>query len=264
MPIITLLTDYGLRDSYVAEMKGAILKLAPNVTLIDISHNVDSYSVREGAFLLARSVPYFPDRTIHVSVVDPGVGGERMSIIIKTSKALLVGPDNGLLAPAAERLGVQKVYQITDRRLLPERVSDVFDGRDTFGPVAALLAKGMLPSSFGSETKEYVRIPSFEAKVSDNSIEGSVIHVDGFGNLVTNISIGILDKMGVKTGKRMEVVVSGRRFLVPYVRSFSSVPVGELLALVAGGGYLELAVNQGNAKRTIGIELDEKIYFSFN
>ncbi|MEM3056432.1 MAG: SAM-dependent chlorinase/fluorinase, partial [Candidatus Bathyarchaeia archaeon] len=142
MPIITLLTDYGLRDSYVAEVKGAILKIAPDATIIDITHEVGKFDIEEGAFHLARCVSYFPNGTIHVGVVDPGVGGGRRSIIIKARGAYFVGPDNGVLAPAAERLGVEEVYEIREERLPVRRVSYVFDGRDVFAPVAAYLAKG--------------------------------------------------------------------------------------------------------------------------
>jgi len=260
MRIITLLTDYGLRDSYVAEMKGAILKINPEATLVDVSHSVDSYDIREGAFHLARSVNYFPDGTIHVGVVDPGVGGKRASLIFETSKGYLVGPDNGLLAPAAERLGVKKVYKITDRSLLPERVSDVFDGRDTFGPIAAHLSLGEKPGSFGPETDEYMRIPAYSPPIRLNgALEASIIHIDGFGNLVTNVTYDELFQLGIAPGSMITITTEARKIRVPYVRSFSAVQVGELLALVAGGGYLEISVNQGNAHKLLEINRDEKI-----
>lgn len=263
MRVITLLTDYGLRDSYVAEMKGAILSINPDVTLVDISHSVDSYDVREGAFHLARSVNYFPNDTIHVAVVDPGVGGKRSSLIFETSRGYLVGPDNGLLAPAAERLGVKKVYRITDRSLLLERVSDVFDGRDTFGPIAAHLSRGEQPRSFGPETNEYVRIPTYSPPIHvDGGLEASIIHVDGFGNLVTNVTYDELSELGVTSGSEITITIRTKRFRVPYVRSFSAVPVGELLALVAGGGYLEISVNQGNAHKLLEINRDEKMHIA--
>ena len=260
MRVITLLTDYGLRDSYVAEMKGAILRINPDVTLVDISHSVDSYDIREGAFHLARSVNYFPDGTVHVAVVDPGVGGERESLVFETSRAYLVGPDNGLLAPAAERLGVKKVYRITNRSLLPERLSDVFDGRDTFGPVAAHLSRGEPSSSFGPETDEYVRIPAYSPPMRlDGGLEASVIHIDSFGNLVTNITYEELGELGVSPGSEITLALGSKSFKVPLVRRFSAVPVGRLLALVAGGGYLEISINQGNAHKVLGIRRDEKV-----
>jgi len=263
MRVITLLTDYGLRDSYVAELKGAILRINSDVTLVDISHSVDSYDIREGAFHLARSVKYFPDSTIHVAVVDPGVGGKRSNLIFETATAYFVGPDNGLLAPAAERLGVKNVYRITDRSLLPERVSDVFDGRDTFGPVAAHLSRGEPPRSFGPKTNEYVRISAYSPPTRVNrGLEASIIHIDSFGNLITNVTIETLDELKLISGSKITLNVKANTFTIPYVRSFSAVPVGEPLALVAGGGYLEISVNMGNAQKTLGVNRDEKIHLT--
>ncbi len=259
MHIITLLTDYGIKDSYVAEVKGAILKILPEATIVDISHDIGNYSIDEGAFHLARSVPYFPEGTVHVGVVDPTVGSERRAIIIEAKGAFLVGPDNGLLAPAAERLGVERVFEIANRDLLPMKVSDVFDGRDTFGPTGALLAKGVPPREFGPELGGYVRIPAYEPRVDGGMVEATVIHVDGFGNLVTNVTYEVLDEIGAKDGSIFKVEVSGREYALPYARRFSAVNEGELVLLVAGGGYLELAVNQGNALELLGIGKGEAI-----
>lgn len=259
MPVITLLTDYGLRDSYVAEVKGAILRITPDATIVDISHDVGNYDIEEGAFNLARSAPYFPEGTVHIGVVDPSVGGERKPVIIQSRGAFFVGPDNGLLAPAAERLGVERVYEITNRGLLPSKVSDVFDGRDVFGPTGALIARGVDPSELGGEVSEYVRLPSYEPKVVGSHVEARVIHVDGFGNLVTNVTSDVLDGIGAGDGCVFAVSIQGRDYRVPYVRHFSAVPKGELLMLVAGGGYLELAINQGNAQEHLGVGRGEKV-----
>ena len=258
MPVITLLTDYGLKDSYVAEMKGAILRMAPDATLVDISHDVGNYNIDEGAFHIARSVPYFPEGTVHVGVVDPGVGSERKGIIIRANGAWLVGPDNGLLAPAAERLGVERVFEITKRYLLPEKLSNVFDGRDTFGPAGALLSRGVPPEEMGVEIHEYRRLESYQPFVSEDEVEATVIHVDGFGNLVTNVSHEILEKFGARDGSVFTANISGTEYEIPYVRRFSAVPEGELLLLVAGGGYLEFAVNQGNAQKLLGLVKGDK------
>ena len=259
MPIITLLTDYGVKDSYVAEMKGTILGILPEATLVDISHDVGNYSIDEGAFHMARSVPHFPEGTVHVGVVDPGVGSSRKGIFIKAKGAWLVGPDNGLLAPAAERLGVEKVYEIVNRELLPVKFSDVFDGRDTFGPTGALLAKGVDPEEIGPEIDEYIRLPMFEPTVTNEGVEATIIHVDGFGNMVTNVTHELLDELAVGEGSVFDVEVAGKKFRLPYVRRFSAVPNGELLLLVARGGYMEFAVNQGNAHDRLGVGKGEKV-----
>ncbi len=259
MPVITLLTDYGLTDSYVAEVKGAILRILPDATIVDISHDVGNYSIDEGAFHMARSVPYFPEGTVHIGVVDPGVGSKRKGIIIQSKGAYLVGPDNGLLAPAAERLGVEKVYRILNGGFLPERVSDVFDGRDVFGPTGALLARGVSPWELGEEMEDYIRLPSYELKVEGGAVEATVIHVDGFGNVVTNVTYDALERMGVSENSEMQVIYPEGERVLPYVRSFSAVPRGGLLLLVAGGGYLELAVNQGNAQEVTGLKKGDKL-----
>jgi len=259
MTVITLLTDYGLRDSYVAEVKGAILKIAPQATIIDISHDVGNYDIEEGAFHMARSVPYFPRGTVHVGVVDPGVGGERKPIIIRVRGAFFVGPDNGLLAPAAERLGVQQVYEIANGEMLPPKVSDVFDGRDVFGPTGAHLANGVDPSRLGEAVSDYVRLSIYEPKVTGSHIEARVIHVDGFGNLVTNITSEVLDGLGVEAGVLFAVNVHGSEYRVPYGRHFSAVPEGGLLMLVAGGGFLELSVNRGNAQEHLGLKRGDRV-----
>ena len=255
MSIITLLTDYGITDSYVAEVKGAILKINDSATIVDISHDVGNYNIASGAFHLARSVPYFPDGTIHVGVVDPGVGSSRKAIIIKAKNAWFVGPDNGLLAPAAERLGVEQVWEITNKDILPRKVSDVFDGRDVFGPTGALLSRGVSANEIGVKITDYVRLQTYEANIKGRSMEASIIHVDGFGNVVTNVTYDDLDKMNINPGDKLKLTVEDRSYLLPYARRFSAVPKGEALFLVAGGGYLEISVNQGNASKML--ELSE-------
>ncbi len=264
MVVITLLTDYGTKDSYVAEVKGAILKIAPSAVIVDVTHDVGNFEIEEGAFHLARSVFYFPEGTIHVGVVDPGVGGKRRSLIFKCRGSFLVGPDNGLLAPAAEKLGVQTVYEITNWEMLPVRVSDVFDGRDVFGPVAAHLARGVQPEVLGKRVEGYTILEQYTLKVSNGRAEAMVVHVDGFGNLVTNVTSGALTQMGVKEGDILVVEAGVRSFRLPYVRSFSAVPRGELLALVAGGDFLELSVNMGNAAERLGIKRGEGVTLSLS
>jgi len=259
MTVITLITDFGLKDSYVAEMKGVILGINPDATVVDISHDVENYEIESGAFQLARSVPYFPEGTIHVGVVDPGVGGSRKQLIIKSNEALFVGPDNGLLAPAAERRGVESVYEITRMELLPERVSQVFDGRDVFSPTAAHISRGMDPQELGEKIEEYKSLPSYHTEISGDTIETEIIHVDGFGNLVTNVTYEILNEAGVKVDDKFRVKVGSMEMKLPYVKNFSAVPKGELLTLVAGGGYLEIAANQGNAQKHLKIERGQKI-----
>jgi hypothetical protein len=253
MTIITLLTDYGITDSYVAEVKGAILKINAEATIIDISHDVGNYDISSGAFHMARSAPYFPEGTIHIGVVDPGVGSERKAIIIKSNNMWFVGPDNGLMAPAAERLGLDQAWEITNYEMLPSKVSDVFDGRDVFGPTGALLSKGVSPDELGTKIDEIIRLPYYQPEVERNIIHGNVIHVDGFGNAVTNVTYDTLVRIGIDRKALFKITVDDAEYTVPYVRRFSAVKEGELLLLVAGGGYLEVSVNQGNAGELLGL-----------
>jgi S-adenosylmethionine hydrolase len=259
MPVITLLTDYGIKDSYVAEVKGAILKINPEATIVDISHDVGNYDVESGAFHFARAAPYFPDGTVHVGVVDPGVGSTRKPIIVKTSGAWFVGPDNGLMAPAAERLEVEAIWEITNTDMLPPRVSDVFDGRDVFGPTGAHLSVGVPPDKLGTEISGMIRLPAYTPMIDGDAVHAQVIHVDGFGNLVTNVTYETLEKLGASGDKRLKVEARGRLLDLPYARRFSAVPKGEPLLLVAGGGYLEISVNQGNAAEHLGLGKGDKV-----
>lgn len=264
MVVISLLTDYGITDSYVAEVKGVIYGINPDVKIVDISHDVGNYDIASGAFHLARSAPYFPKGTVHVGVVDPGVGGSRKGIIIKAKDAYFVGPDNGLMAPAAERLGFEKVYEIIGHEEFPKKVSHVFDGRDVFGPTGALLSKGVPPVDIGREISDYIRLPSYEPRIEGNRITASIIHVDNFGNIVTNVTYETLAKMGITDDTKFTVTVGDKTHNLPYVKRFSQVPLGELLTLVAGGGYLEISVNQGNAMKKLNTGKSGKVILTLN
>lgn len=259
MKVITILTDYGITDSYVAEVKGAILKINPDVTIVDVSHDVGNYDIASGAFNMARTAPYFPDGTIHVGVVDPTVGSSRKAIIVKAGTMWFVGPDNGLLAPVADRLGYEQAWEITNLSLLPHKVSDVFDGRDVFGPTGALLSKGVSADEIGTRLDDIIRLVNYHSVIDGENINGNIIHVDGFGNVVTNITYDTLAQVGVSGEKKFKLTVEGKEYTAPYVRRFSAVKEGELLFLVAGGGYLEISVNQGNAANRLGLSVGTKI-----
>lgn len=253
MTVITILTDYGITDSYVAEVKGAILKINPEATIIDVSHDVGNYDISAGAFHMARASPYFPEGTVHVGVVDPGVGSSRKGIIIKAKDMWFVGPDNGLMAPAADRIGYEQAWEITNLELLPSKVSEVFDGRDVFGPTGALLSKGVSPDEIGTKIDEIIRLPYYQPEIKGDVIHGNVIHIDGFGNVVTNITYDTLKQVGVDSEATFNLTVDDKEYKVPYVLRFSAVEKRELLVLVAGGGYLEISVNQGNAGKRLGL-----------
>jgi S-adenosylmethionine hydrolase len=235
-PLITLLSDFGLRDPYVAEMKAVILSICPDASIVDVSHEIEKYDVRMGAYTLARVAPYFPEGTIHVAVVDPGVGTERKTIIVETKRSFYVGPDNGLLMLSAQKEGVVNVYEVTNRKYMLKTVSKTFHGRDIFSPAAAHLAKGVQASDFGPEVSNPI-VPSFTKPLTlDREIRGEVIHVDGFGNIVTNVTEERLKTMDIKEGVQLSVTLKDNNVLVKFCSAYGDVPADSPLTVIGSGG----------------------------
>jgi hypothetical protein len=255
--IITLTTDFGLRDPYVAEMKAVILNIKPNAKIIDITHEIEKFSIRMGAYVLASAAPYFPKNTIHVVVVDPGVGTKRKPIIIKTKNAYYIGPDNGVLVLAAKNEGILHVYEISNREVMLPKLSDTFHGRDIFAPAAAYLANGTPLSQFGPEIHHIV-VPEFTNVVKQkDKVTGEILHVDGFGNLITNISKRELKLMDVN--ETVNIRLKGRRLKLKLCKSYASVKPGEPLAIIESHNFLEISVNQGNASERFNVKVGDKI-----
>lgn len=251
MAIITLTTDFG--SLYPAALKAVILGIEPGTTIVDITHSIPHADIRAGAFALYSVAPYFPPGTVHVAVVDPGVGTERNSIVISAGDHFFVGPDNGLMIPAASKLGNMQVFRITNTDLL-EDVSATFHGRDIFARIGAYLAAGMSPEKVGEKTEVYVNLDFGNVEVRNNSVSGEVIYVDDFGNVITNIpGTYVLDM--VRFGTTLQV--SGRN--VPFVKTYALVAEGELLALIGSHGFFETAVNLGNAASVLGLKSGDRI-----
>jgi S-adenosylmethionine hydrolase len=182
--MITLTTDFGLKDPYVAEMKGAILTINPKATIVDLSHGVNKFDVRVGAFMLASATPYFPEGTVHLAVIDPGVGTERRAIVVQTKRSFFVGPDNGVLMLAAKKEGVKQIHQLTNPKFMLPQVSSTFHGRDIFAPAAAYLDQGVQAKEFGPEITDVVT-PKFAAvEHRGDVLVGEVLDVDDFGNVI--------------------------------------------------------------------------------
>ncbi len=258
--IVTLTSDFGLKDPYVAEMKAVILSIGVEVVIVDITHGVEKFNVRAGAFVLAAAAPYFPKGTIHVAVVDPSVGTERRPIIVETQEGLFVGPDNGLLILAAEAQGIKHVWHIESRRVMMPHVSSTFHGRDIFGPAAAHLANGEPLDEFGPQITD-VKKPEF-AKVTrnENAVVGEVLNVDDFGNIITNIHSK--DIATAKGGVLQVSVASAQPQQIRLVRAYSESKFQELIALIGGHNYLEIAVNQGNAASKLRSKAGDKVTIS--
>ncbi|RLF26579.1 MAG: hypothetical protein DRN01_04420 [Thermoplasmata archaeon] len=255
MSVVTLLTDFGDEDAYVAEMKGVILGIVEDMRIVDISHKVTPYSIDEGAFLLLTVVPYFPKGTVHVAVVDPGVGTSRRGIVVETETCTFVGPDNGLLIPAAKRCGVFRVFEITNTGYMLPSKTHTFHGRDVFAPVAAYIAKGVDVEEIGRRIEDYVDF-DFNFVVKNEKIISKVLHVDRFGNVV----IGVNDDFVVKRfryGEKIRFLVKGREYVAPFLKSYGFVEKNELLLTVGGTGFLEVSVNQGSAAEKLDVEVGE-------
>ena len=258
-PIITLLSDFGLSDPYVAEMKAVILSFRPDATIVDISHEIDKYDVRMGAYVLGRAAPYFPKGTIHIAVVDPGVGTERRPIIVEAKRSFYVGPDNGLLMLSARRDEVIHVFEITNRKYMLRTVSKTFHGRDIFSPAAAYLAKGVPASEFGLEVSDPV-VPSFaQLSIHGKEVHGEAVHEDGFGNIVTNVAEEHLKAVGIKEGEHLLITLKGADVSVKLCSAYGGVPTGSPLAIIGSGGFLEVAINKGNAAQNYGVRAGDKI-----
>jgi S-adenosylmethionine hydrolase len=248
---ITFLSDYGLEDEFVGVCRGVIKRFAPDVEILDISHGIPPQDIHAGAAVLAQAVGYMP-RAIHFAVVDPGVGTKRRAAVIATkSGSVLVGPDNGLLWPAAEALqGAAKAYSIENRDLFLDAPSRTFHGRDIFAPVAARLALGMDPEDAGPEISvaDLVRLETPLAQIDDDHIHARVVHIDHFGNLQLNVHRIELEGIGVLLGDPVEVRVGGRMFTPVYAQAFSEVAAGRLVVLEDSYRWITLAANQANAQ----------------
>lgn len=253
MPIIALLTDFGLRDHYVGAMKGAILSVRPDATLVDIVHELPPHDVEAGALALAAACPAFPRGTVFVAVVDPGVGSARRGLAAAAGDWTFVAPDNGLLTIVWDDQGPGPVHAIENAALFRPEVSSTFHGRDVFGPVAAHLAGGLALSAVGPAVADPVRLDVPAVETTGDACVGTILAADRFGNLATNIGarelVGILGAVG---DDPTELVVEVEGMVLPLVRTYAEVPDGETCALVGSSGRLEIAVREGSAASVLG------------
>ena len=234
--IITLTTDIGWE--YAAEMKGKIFSINPEAKIVDITHNVMPQNIMQGAFIMYSTAPHFKN-AIHIGVVDPGVGTPRKAIIVECNHSYFIGPDNGLLIPAAKKIGIKRIYEIEKKR----DVSEVFHGRDIFAPIAAHLSLGRKAKEFGEEIGEFVNLEFEEAIKIGNTTKGKILFIDKFGNIITNIEQSLIEKeeFCVKIGEVEEKV-----HLRP---SYGYVKRGEIVAVISSCDFLEIAKREGDASR---------------
>ena len=251
-PIVTLTTDFGLNDHFIGTMKGVILNIAPDAEIVDINHAVQAFDVLDGALTIAQSYSYFPSGTIHVVVVDPGVGTARRPILLSTEKYYFVAPDNGVLSLVYSHEERIRVRHITGEHYFLQPVSSTFHGRDVFAPVAGWLAKGVDGAKFGDEISDYVRFNAPKPKpVDGHTLRGVVLKVDRFGNLITNFTPQDVPMLFQATPPSFKIVV-GKREITALHQSYSEGEPNELFGILGSMGYLEIAANRAAAAQLAG------------
>lgn len=271
VPLVTLTTDFGTADGYVGTMKGVILSIVPDVRLVDISHEIAPQDVRQAAYVLYTAYPFFPPHTVHLIVVDPGVGSARRAIALRTPRGCFVGPDNGVFSYVMACEQVEALVELTAPRYRLPQVSYTFHGRDIFAAAAAHLAAGVPITILGLPVHDPVTFPPPRLQVTAGSVTGEVLHADHFGNVITSIGLlmwsgdelslapafqqagdaGDKKQMRFKAGEAT-VMVAGQE-IAGVDRTYAEVEPGEVLALVGSEGHLEIAVREGNAVERLGL-----------
>ena len=246
--ILTLTTDFGLADHFVGAMKGVILGIAPRARIVDITHEIAPYNVNEAAFVIAQAWHYFPKDTVHVVIVDPGVGSARRPILAAAAGHYFVAPDNGVLTMVYDAAPA-KVRAITNQKLMLPRVSRTFHGRDIFAPAAAHRSAGVPVTRFGKPVDDYVRAAALKpARLRQDAWRGRILKVDRFGNLITNLHVD--EFPDIKT-QPMELRVGLER-VHRLALTYAETEIGEVFAIVGSSGYIEIAANQASAAQTLG------------
>ena len=260
--LITLLTDFGDRDWFVASMKGAILSIHPHATIVDLSHRVPAHAVEDGAYLLKSCYRYFPEGTIHVAVVDPGVGSGRRPLIVKSSRYFFLAPDNGLLTHVFNEEKDHEIRELENTRFRLESAGHTFDGRDVFAPAAAWLAKGEPFESFGPvlvDCKKWsIAVPRWEG----GQLIGEVAYVDRFGNLITNVTVAHLKEVREVLGRPMPFIRIGECLIDGLVNSYSEGDPEAPRALINSEGAVEIFLNQANAAEQLSLGRKTRVVLS--
>ena len=250
-PIITLTTDFGLNDHFVGTIKGVILDIAPEAEIVDICHSVQAFDVLDGALTIAQAYSYFPNGTVHLVVVDPGVGTARRPIIVTSERHHFVAPDNGVLSLIYAREERLHVRHVTAEHYYLQPVSNTFHTRDIFAPVTAYLAKGVDPLKFGEEISDFVRFHAPKPKPDGNTLRGVVLKVDRFGNLITNITQQDAPLLFVAEPAPFKILL-GKREITEIKMNYAQGAPGQVFGILGSMGYLEIAANRGSAAQIVG------------
>lgn len=249
---MTLTTDFGLSDPFVGMMKGVIANINPSVNIIDITHEIESHQIFEGAFVLFQSYKFFPSGTIHIAVVDPGVGGNRNKLIIKTNNYTFVVPDNGIASFIIDKEDVE-IFEIYNRKYFLPEVSNTFHGRDIFAPVGAFLSKGIKPESIGEKTDKFNTISMPRVEIDKKRGIATVIYIDKFGNLITNIKNDLLDNI--------KAIYVNKGIINRVSIAYEDGSPGELLTIPGSLNFVEISMNQDNTAKKMKVKSGDRIYF---
>ena len=251
-PIITLTTDFGLNDHFIGTMKGVILNIEPEAQIVDICHSVQAFDVLDGALTISQAYTYFPSGTVHMVIVDPGVGTARRPLVVTTERHHFVAPDNGVLSLIYQREERLSARHVTAEHYYVQPVSQTFHARDVFSPVAAYLAKGVDPAKFGEEVSDFVRFSAPKPKAAnENTLRGVVLKVDRFGNLITNITPQDAPMLFSETPPAFKIVV-GKREITEIKSAYALGAPGEVFGILGSMGYLEIAANRAAAAQLLG------------
>ena len=258
-PLIVLMTDFGLQDSYVGIMKGVIAGISPSADIIDLTHGIHAQNILQGSLQLGLSARYFPDKAIFAAVVDPGVGTKRNAVALVTEKQIFVAPDNGLLSFVMKTERVEACFNITNPSFMLPAQSATFHGRDVFAPVAAHLANGLDPATLGKAVnpENCIRLKLPENHTPDGGIswKGEVLYADVYGNLVTSFTDDILSQKREKAA----VIITQEGLALPFHRTYGDVGDGEALAYKGSSGFVEIAIRNGNASKELGLNPGDSI-----
>lgn len=255
MRTITLTTDFGTRDWFVGTMKGVILSIAPRAQVVDITHEVRSGDVAAGAFALAAAWRYFPRGSVHVAVVDPGVGSRRRALAVETDAGLFVGPDNGVLSLALAGQRLRSIRALENKRYFRTPVSATFHGRDVFAPVAAHLSRGLAVAKLGPAVDTFVRLPWPPPVRRGQRVVGRVVYVDRFGNAITNLPA----ELAPHPARSGHGVVGVGKHAIPVRRFYQAVPLGRPVAVPGSSGLLEIALNGGSAAQGLRLRVGTRV-----
>ena len=262
-PTVVFMTDFGLNDDSVALCKGVMYGIAPNLRIVDLTHQVNAYSIRDGARFLSGATPYFPAGTVFVAVIDPGVGSSRKAVVVKSKRGqFFVLPDNGLMTMVEDRDGIESIREVTNPDwMVGGKISSTFHGRDIFSPVGAHIARGDDWTQVGPAVKTLVRVDLKTAIVDDKGLTGEAIALDGpYGNLITNITAEDFLKLGYQHGDKLKVTIAGREIEMPFVRTFSDVPLKQPLLFIDSRGRTSFALNQASFAAIYRIDPPQPVF----